>query len=389
MRTSTSNVFCRVNRRRPCRICGKSDWRSYVRCEGERISICMRVSDGARKINRHGGAIFIHDDWRQDRPIDVRVVTAIPQAPIAPIEIRDFVYGRLIDLSPATLYPGALIAGEKGLLSRGLSEYHFGNYGGLPAGSRERYRIARLLLQEINGHFPDAGSMRGVPGFWEDRQGVHLWKPKDYLLPRLLIPVRDGSGRIQACQTRLPFAAKKGLRYLWLSSSDLPHGTGSGSPLHFRFRLADLPRDAQIVIVEGVLKADALSALRPELYIVATPCVTANHGALVELMHGRTVWIGFDQDLYTNETVCFHLAALVARRLWRERTLATTRIASWDARVKGIDDAAVRNLPITSIRVQQWLDRLSPRFRQIAMARLSEITAFPLRSKNISGSQRR
>jgi hypothetical protein len=51
---------------------------------------------------------------------------------------------------------------------------------------------------------------------------------------------------------------KKGLRYLWLSSSDLPHGTGSGSPLHFKFRLADLPRDARIVIVEGVLKADVL-----------------------------------------------------------------------------------------------------------------------------------
>jgi hypothetical protein len=59
MLTSTSNVFGRVNRRRPCRICGKPDWRSYVRCDGERISICMRVSDGARKINCHGGAIFI------------------------------------------------------------------------------------------------------------------------------------------------------------------------------------------------------------------------------------------------------------------------------------------------------------------------------------------
>ena len=313
----------------------------------------------------------------------------IPQWPIAPIEIRDFVYGKLIELSPATLYPGALIAGEKGLLARGLSERHFGNYGGLPAGSRERDRIARLLLQEINGHFPDAGSLRGVPGFWEDRQGVHLWKPKDYILPRLLIPVRDGSGRIQACQMRLPFGTKKGLRYLWLSSSDLPHGTGSGSPLHFRFRLADLPSDARIVIVEGVLKADVLSAIRPELYIVATPCVTANHGALVELTHGRHVLMAFDQDLYTNETVCFHLAALVARRLRRERTLATTRIASWDARVKGIDDAAVRNLPITSISIQQWLDRLSPRFRQIAMARLSEITALPLRAKNRSGSQGR
>ncbi len=349
----------------------------------------MRVSDGARKINRHGGAIFIHDDCREYRPIDVRVVADIPQSPIAPIEIRDFVYGRLIDLSPATLYPDALIAGEKGLLARGLSECHFGNYGGLPAGSGERDHIARLLLQEIRDYFPSAGSLRGVPGFWENRLGAHLWKPKDYLLPRLLIPVRDGSGRIQACQMRLPFYTKNGLRYLWLSSSDLPHGTGSGSPLHFKFHLADLPRDARIVIVEGVLKADVLYAIRPELYIVATPCVTANHGALVELTRGRLVWIGFDQDHYSNEAVCFHLAALVARRLWRERTLATTRIASWDARVKGIDDAAVRNLPITSISVQQWLDRLSPRFRQIAMARLSEITALPLRAKSRSGSQRR
>src|SRR5262249_8979973 len=157
--------------------------------------------------------------------------------------------------SPATLYPGALIAGAKGLLARGLREYHFGNYGGLPAGSRERDRIARLLLQEIKDCFPGVGSLRGVPGFWEDSQGVHLWQPKDYLLPRLIIPVRDGSGRIQASQMRLPFMAKKGLRYLWLSSSDLPHGTGSGSPLHFKFHLDDLPRDARIMIVEGVLKA--------------------------------------------------------------------------------------------------------------------------------------
>jgi hypothetical protein len=194
--------------------------------------------------------------------------------------------------------------------------------------------------------------------------------------------VRDGSGRIQACQIRLPFAAQKGLRYLWLSSSDMPNGTGSGCPLHFKFHLADLPRDSRIVIVEGVLKADVLSAIRPELYIVATPCVTANHSVIVELAHGRSVLMAFDQDFYENEAVCFHLASLIARRLRRERTLATTRIASWDVSVKGIDDAAVRNLPITSISVQRWLDRLSPRFRQVAMERLSEITAVPLRTEN-------
>jgi hypothetical protein len=347
----------------------------------------MRVSDGARKINRHGGAIFIHDDLPEERAIDVRAVTDIPQSPIAPIEIRNFVYDKLIEFSPATQYPGALIAGEKGLLARGLSECHFSNYGGLPAGSRERDRIARLLLREISDCFPSVSSLEGVPGVWKDRQGVHLWKPKDYLLPRLLIPARDEWGRIQACQMRLPMATKRGLRYLWLSSSDLPHGTGSGSPLHFKFHLTDLPRDARIVVVEGMLKADVLFAICPELYIVAMPSVTANHDALVDLTHGRHLLTAFDQDFYENEAVCFHLASLIARRMQRERTHATTRIASWDIRIKGIDDAAVRNLPITSISVQRWLDRLSPRFRQIAMARLSEIATIPLSSKNKCGSQ--
>jgi len=118
MPTSNSKVFCRVNRRRPCRICGKPDWRSFTR-NGERISICMRMSDGARKNNSHGGAIFIHEDWREGKGIDVRVIADLPQSPMAHIEIRDFVYGRMIDISPATFYPGALAAGR--LFNAGLS----------------------------------------------------------------------------------------------------------------------------------------------------------------------------------------------------------------------------------------------------------------------------
>ena len=34
----------------------------------------------------------------------------------------------------------------------------------------------------------------------------------DYLAPRLLIPVRGDAGRLQSCQLRLPFTAKKGRR---------------------------------------------------------------------------------------------------------------------------------------------------------------------------------
>ncbi len=95
----------------------------------------MRVSEGALKINRQGGAIFIHEE----NPIAVRVAD-VAQSPLAPLEVRDFVYGRLIRLSPAALYHGALIAGEKGLLARGLGEERLDDYGALPAEWRERER---------------------------------------------------------------------------------------------------------------------------------------------------------------------------------------------------------------------------------------------------------
>src|SRR5262249_37326160 len=142
------------------------------------------------------------------------------------------VYTRLIETSPATRFRRLLITGEKGLLSRGLKEIHFGNYGGLPAESRERDHLAQQILQGANDQFLLADSLGGVPGLCKNNQGVHLWKQKDFLFPRLLIPVRDECGRIQACQMRLPFVWGKSLRYLWLSSSGLPHGAGSGSPLH-------------------------------------------------------------------------------------------------------------------------------------------------------------
>ncbi|HEY6402833.1 MAG TPA: hypothetical protein VI479_15555, partial [Blastocatellia bacterium] len=58
-----STVFCRVTKRRPCLICGKPDWCVYVRDES--LSVRMRVADGARKINGHGGAIHIHLGRRQ------------------------------------------------------------------------------------------------------------------------------------------------------------------------------------------------------------------------------------------------------------------------------------------------------------------------------------
>jgi hypothetical protein len=152
MPTSNSKVICRVNRRRPCRICEKPDWRSYVR-DGERISICMCVSDGARKINRRGGAIFIHDDWREEKGIEVRVAADIPQSPIAPVKVRAFVYGRLIELSPAALYPGALAVVDR-LMSKGEDNL-----------TPEETTLLELLVQLIERFEEKAYPIPESPGY--------------------------------------------------------------------------------------------------------------------------------------------------------------------------------------------------------------------------------
>lgn len=336
----------------------------------------MRVSDGARKINRHGGAIYAHEEGesRTQKPVrlQTKIVEEFPQSPLAPIELRDFAYSSLIRLSPAANYYESLIAAEKGLLPRGFKARHFDNYGGLPPSFDERNRLVRQLLRDAQSQFQIPDLLRGVPGFWEDAQGVHLWRPTDYYAPRLLIPVRDAQGRIQACQMRCPGTKKKGLRYCWLSSAKMPHGIGSGSPLHFTFRLSDFAEGEPIVIVEGALKANALFVLRPDLHIVATAGVSANHEVLIELTRGRLVLIAFDQDYHTNAAVCLRLAALIAGRWRSEGTLVTTRIAVWDRSAKGIDDAVLRKLPVTSISVQRWFSQLGQDFQQKVMSELCD-----------------
>jgi hypothetical protein len=73
----------------------------------------------------------------------------------------------------------------------------------------------------------------------------------------------------------------------------------------------------------------------------------------------------------------------------REKTLSTAHIASWDASAIGIDGHIVRTLPITSISIQYWLNRLSLCLQQVAMMRLTKTIALHLRAKNRSGSQGR
>jgi hypothetical protein len=105
--------------------------------------------------------------------------------PLAPLEIRDAVFQELIRISPASIYRKELIIGPGGLFSRGLLEQHAISYGALPATKHRRATLANVLRSFVQKYFPDyAGGVIGIPGFWQEASGlVHLWKPREYLMP--------------------------------------------------------------------------------------------------------------------------------------------------------------------------------------------------------------
>jgi hypothetical protein len=59
--------FKRVNKKRPCWICGKTTYCGFSRDEG--TSIWMRISAGARGLSRNGGNIHVHPEISSDTTV--------------------------------------------------------------------------------------------------------------------------------------------------------------------------------------------------------------------------------------------------------------------------------------------------------------------------------
>lgn len=288
------------------------------------------------------------------------------------MEIRNAVFEDLIRRSPALKYYSQLIDGPYGLLSRGISEGEMQTYGALPRTQKERASLARALNKFVTVRFPQyAGrsihaAIIGVPGFWQDEVGlVQLWKPRDYNMPLLVIPYRDGRGRIQACQLRLhrndiPAGENK---YRWLASPLERNGTSSGTPIHFTFSTGTLPPGQTVIITEGALKAETVLSLRPKARVIATSGVSCSHAELVEAARSYNALIAFDADYKTNPAVARQLARLIATR---EQDIAAhhletnTRVVTWE-RYKGIDEALLANCTLEVMTILQWYSALEGR----------------------------
>jgi hypothetical protein len=262
-----------------------------------------------------------------------------------------------------------LVTGPGGLLSRGLLEEDATRYGALPRTKQERAVLAGILNDYACVQFPEyaksysGAGVLGVPGFWQELSGVvHIWKPRNYLMPLLVIPYKDTNGLIQACQIRLHAndISSDEKRYCWLSSPQERYGTSSGTPIHFTFVKEKLPPGETVLITEGALKADTVVRFRPNARVIATSGVTCSHSELVTAARPYNALIAFDADHRTNPAVCRQLARLIVQRVndSKERRLSTTtNILCWNG-PKGIDDALRENVRLTSLTISEWYPTL-------------------------------
>lgn len=356
--------YRRVSKRRPCTICGKPDWCSTT--AAETISFCARSTLNADRLSRYGWGVFYQDGSGSRFGINFeRTVhtfarlkrTKIAKA-LAPPEIRDKVYRKLIKLSPAS-FNREIVKGRGGLLERGIQDLSL--YGSLPRLVNER----RILVERIVEELAKDGirSLEGVPGFWRDRSGRwRLWSEHDSFDDLMLIPFVGADGLIRACQIRfMRYIPNKSGRYVWLSSSKEKEGCGPGAPLHHANPLS--PQARSVLVTEGALKAATAQRFLPEKYVVGNSGVATSHYEIVTTARGKPLEIAFDNDSFTNPHVARALSALVRHRVSDQASFGyneDVRIVTWDKRIKGVDDALLTGVPLEYLTVAEWLKDIAP-----------------------------
>lgn len=360
--------YKRVNRQRTCLICGKPDWCSYT--PNAKISFCARIITNADRVSRTGWGVFYHEkSLFGEAPLPCPAKPPPKKVELAPIEIRDYVYRKLIALSPAT-ESDEIINGPKGLKSRKILDFE--NYGSLPQKQKDRQNIAKIIRSSICRQFPDyvrtqKSAAQGLPGFWFNKKAqVQIWQEKDFDCPMLLIPYRDEAGRIQACQIRfMGGLTENSLRYLWLSTPEKSGGASSSSPLHFagyKNENSEIP----FLITEGALKAATAQFFKSNFNFLAVGGVNCQAQEIIRSTRFHPLFLAFDGDGVENLFVARAIFKLIKLRLQDSKKYQyqpRIKIMTWERSVKGIDDALLQNLDITEISPFDWYESLSISFR--------------------------
>jgi hypothetical protein len=178
-------------------------------------------------------------------------------------------------------------------------------------------------LQRLHGEHGE--DLYRVPGF-ADQGG------KPHLVPRegLLIPVRDLSGKVVACQVRV---AEKSRKYVWMSN----RAARSGSPCHVPLLHQELPKTRHLVVTEGPLKADIAAHLSIQTCLGVGGAQRAMSALDVvrELPNIERVTLAMDMDWREKAGIKDKMDELAAAL---KKDGYEVRLATWEGH-KGIDDA--------------------------------------------------
>lgn len=309
----------RVTARSRCPICGALKF-CRVSPDGA-VAGCMREDRGAFKTSdTRVGPMYLHR-LRYDYPRPLRTRQAelkpTPQA-IASADHRHAVYSELLD----HLTLSAKHAHELGA-RRGLSEETVTRnlYATVPDG-----RELLMVLHDLAAKF----DLSAIPGFW--REGTD-WQCA-VRCGELLIAVRDEHERISAILRGTGTQPK----YVWMSNAN--RSVSCGTPLHFALPyLADLYPGTNIIVTEGVLKADVVAEQlhRP---VVGSPGTTIPDDIGQRLArHFPTmsgVSVAFDADEPRNHHV--RRAVIRLLQLLRSAGIVADRLVWDEALGKGLDD---------------------------------------------------
>lgn len=355
-------------------ICGKPDWCS--RTVAGTISFCARSTRNANRVSRLGWGVYYHQAFKSDLVLNRRFnrfpktnQTHVSNARALP-EIRDKIYRKLIELSPASSNSD-LVYGRGGLSDRRIVD--ISQYGSFPRTVNERRVLVERLVESLAKE--EDVSFEGVPGFWKDTPAGEwrLGSRFDSNDELLLIPFIGHDGLIQACQIRfMKDVEGRSGNYVWLSSAKARFGSSPGSPLHHVRPCNGI--ELPVVVTEGALKAATAQRFLTDRYVVGNSGVATAHRAIVETARGRRLEIAFDNDSFTNPHVARALAALLRLRYLDHPAYGfdeEVRIITWDRSVKGIDDALLTGLRLEYLTVAEWLKCLTPECFETARHQLA------------------
>lgn len=274
----------------------------------------ISLSEAAARIRQN-------ENWQDLIPVKKTASFPAP-SPLAPIEVRDKTYRGLLKMLTLTDYH------REALRQRGLSDE------AIDKGGYKTYPVR--TCQTVGATLAEKGYiLKGVPGFYKENDAWTLRK-----MPAcLLIPQRDGHGRIQGCQVRVDRQSADHGKYLSLSSYDFPEGTGGEAWVHFVGKKT--PENLKkIVLTEGPLKADVISHLTGGRPVLAIPGVNAvgKLPAILEALKTKglkTVAIAFDMDYRNNPQVKAALDNLF--KILEDAGLFYYQLL-WDQNYKGLDD---------------------------------------------------